>query len=142
MGKWINAWGNASCIKKLFVLQKRAVRIINKIGYRGHTDPIFKREKILKVADLNKVYVSLFMFDQQNEGLPSSFKQFINKRNVTDVSMTTRQSTLLPIDRHRTTFSSMQPIHYFVKLWNNIDEVVRKLKSRNACKHVKPCKTM
>ena len=40
----IQAWGNASCIKKLFVLQKRVVRIINKIGYGGHTDPIFKRE--------------------------------------------------------------------------------------------------
>ena len=61
-----------------------------------------------------KVYVSLFMFDQQNEG---------------------RQSTLLPIDRPRTTFSSMLPIHFFVKLWNNIDEVVRKLKSRNAFKY-------
>ena len=54
---------------------------------------------------------------------------------MTDVSMTTRQSTLLPIDRPRTTFSSMLPIHYFVKLWNNIDEVVRKLKSRNAFKY-------
>ena len=72
------------------VMHRRA----NKIVYRGHTDPIFKREKILKVADLNKVYVSLFMFDQQNEGLPSSFKQFINKRNVTDVSMTTHGNPL------------------------------------------------
>ena len=75
------------------------------------------------------------MFDQQNEGLPSSFKQFINKRNVTGVSMTTRYFTVLPIDRPRTTFSDMLPIHYFVKLWNNIDEVVRKLKSRNAFKY-------
>ena len=42
----IQAWGNATTINKLTVLQKRAIRIINQINYRGHTDPLFKSERI------------------------------------------------------------------------------------------------
>ena len=34
----IQAWGNASNINKLMILQKRAVRILNKSGYRDHTN--------------------------------------------------------------------------------------------------------
>ena len=45
----IQAWGNASTISKITVLQKRAIRIINQINYRGHTDPLFKSERILKM---------------------------------------------------------------------------------------------
>ena len=40
----IQAWGNASTISKLTVLQKHAIAIINQINYRGH--PLFKPESI------------------------------------------------------------------------------------------------
>ena len=62
----IQAWGNSTSITKLGVLQKRVIRIINKNIYRSHTDPIFKSESILKISDLYKLHVSLFMFDLQN----------------------------------------------------------------------------
>ena len=47
-------WGCAakSVLNELFLLQKRAVRIINKCGYLTHSDPIFKNLGILKVSDL------------------------------------------------------------------------------------------
>ena len=50
----IQAWGNASTINKVTVLQKCAIRIINlnQINYRGHIDPLFKSERILKITDL------------------------------------------------------------------------------------------
>ena len=51
----IHAWGNASSIAKLFVLQKRAIRIINNNKYRTHTEPLFKSENILKITDLYKM---------------------------------------------------------------------------------------
>ena len=72
----IHAWGNASSIAKLFVLQKRAIRIINNKKYRTHTEPLFKSENILKITDLYKLHVSLFMFDLQNEALPLSFQTY------------------------------------------------------------------
>ena len=54
----IHAWGNGNT-RKLEILQKRALRIINIKGYRSHTDPIFKSEKILKVSDVYNLQVSL-----------------------------------------------------------------------------------
>ena len=87
----IHAWGNSISITKLGVLQKRVIRIINKKGYRSHTDPIFKSESILKISDLYKLHVSLFMFDLQNGSLPISFKTYIQQsETATHNTMCTR----------------------------------------------------
>ena len=53
---------NASSQKQLYMpanpknikllLQKRAIRAINKAKYNSHTEPLFKRSKILKLNDL------------------------------------------------------------------------------------------
>ena len=49
----ILAWGNASeSIKhRTIILQKCAIRAINKASYNSHTDPLFKSSKILKLND-------------------------------------------------------------------------------------------
>ncbi len=66
-------WGNSSSVSKLFLIQKRAIRIINKKSYRAHTDHLFKSEQILKLQDLYKLHVLLFMFDYLHHKLPGSF---------------------------------------------------------------------
>ena len=40
----ILAWGNArkSEVNRTYLLQKRAMRIINKSSYNSHTNPLFK----------------------------------------------------------------------------------------------------
>ena len=47
----IQVWGNATNITALTVLQKRAIKIINKSDFRGHTEPLFKSEEILTISD-------------------------------------------------------------------------------------------
>ena len=47
---WVNTY--KSRIANLFILQKKAVRIIDNDDYLCHTDPIFKRYKLLKLYDL------------------------------------------------------------------------------------------
>ncbi len=44
----ILAWGNANKtdLKKTFLFQKRALRIINRAEYNSHTDPLFKNYMI------------------------------------------------------------------------------------------------
>ena len=59
----VQAWGNGNTVIQLQTLQKRALRIINNKIYRSHTDPIFKSKKIIKITDIHKLHVSLFMFD-------------------------------------------------------------------------------
>ena len=46
-------WGYES--HRIFKLQKRALRLLSKTHYLAHTDPLFKKEKILKVADIFKI---------------------------------------------------------------------------------------
>ena len=58
----IQALGNGNT-KKLEILQKRALRIINKKRHRSHTDPLFKSQQILKIVDVFKLQASLFMYD-------------------------------------------------------------------------------
>ena len=48
----INVWGNSVNIKKIITLQKRAIRTINKVWYRSHTEPLFKSNQILKLEDM------------------------------------------------------------------------------------------
>ena len=40
----ITAWGNSSATNKLYLLQKKALRLINNKAYASHTDPLFKQE--------------------------------------------------------------------------------------------------
>ena len=49
MSYGILIWGLAktSLTQKVFRLQKKAIRIIEKAEYQAHTDPIFKRQTIL-----------------------------------------------------------------------------------------------
>ena len=59
----IMAWGNASKSTKYktLLLQKRAIGAINKANYNSHTEPLFKRSKILKLNDLCNSKLSYFM---------------------------------------------------------------------------------
>ena len=63
------AWGNATQanLKKIIVLQKRAIRIIHKVPYNGHTEPLHKKSKILKLGDQYKFEATLFMHNYAME---------------------------------------------------------------------------
>ena len=58
----ILAWGNAntSIIHKTTMMQKRAIRVINKATYNAHTDPLYKKSGILKINDQYELQAILF----------------------------------------------------------------------------------
>ena len=131
----IQAWGNANSIAKPFVLQKRAIRIINNNKYRTHTEPLFKSENILKITDLYKLHVSLFMFDLQKEALTLTFKTYLQQRNaINHRQMHTRQHDLILNERPRTNFSAKLPRHNFTNIWNGISSTIRKATHRHKFK--------
>ena len=55
----IHVWGNSMTINKIITLQKRAIRTINKVWYRSHTEPLFKYNQILKFEDMHTMQISL-----------------------------------------------------------------------------------
>ena len=51
---------------RIFKLQKKAVRAINLLPYNEHTHDAFKSMGVLKLDDLSKLMLSVFIFKQQN----------------------------------------------------------------------------
>ena len=53
----IEVWASTykTCIKPIFILQKKAVRIICKVAYGAHTHELFIDKKIIKLKDLLKL---------------------------------------------------------------------------------------
>ena len=67
-------WGNTynSRLKELVLLQKRAVRLIDKAGYREHTSQIFRKYNILKFKDLIDFHSCVIMYKDSNNMLPAN----------------------------------------------------------------------
>ena len=52
---------------QILLKQKRAMRIIYKLPYNSHTDPLFKKSKILKAKDLCIQQALIFMTKLRKE---------------------------------------------------------------------------
>ena len=79
------AWGTASrtLIEKLFILQKKIVRIISGENYTAHTGPIFKKLEILNLWELYDHSFAKFMFDFHHDDLPDVFSDYFVRTNET-----------------------------------------------------------
>ena len=110
-------------LNKLFLLQKRVIRIINNASFLAHTDPLFFSNGILKVHDIYKLNVGLYMYDHDT---PS---QFIRSHEYS----TRRGSDLLPgyarITLTRNSMSVVGP-----NIWNSIPDDIKNSPSRNSFK--------
>ena len=70
----IEVWASTSksCIKQIFTIQKKAVRIICNASYRSHTHQLFLDKKIIKLHDLvnlrscSLVYNAMYMLLPKN----------------------------------------------------------------------------
>ena len=57
-------WGSAykSYLHTIEILQKKAIRNVHKTKYNEHTMPLFRSSKILKIEDMYKLKLLMFMF--------------------------------------------------------------------------------
>ena len=57
-------WGSAykSYLHMIEILQKKAIRNVHKTKYNEHTMPLFRSSKILKIEDMYKLQLFMFMF--------------------------------------------------------------------------------
>ena len=117
-------------VKKLLLIQKRVIRIINSKNHRHHADPLFKAKQIKKITDLYKCHVSSFMYDFTHHVLPGSFERYNIIVVDTGNTITTRHRHHIFKIRPRTTFSSKLPNHNFVNIWNEIDENLKLCSSK------------
>ena len=91
-------WGGATqtVLNKLVSLQKRAIRLISGSQFLAHTSPLFSSLGILKINDIHKTQVLLFMYKYKHGLLPTSCSGFVqynynsagcSLRNINEFSM-------------------------------------------------------
>ena len=72
-------WGNAyeTTLKPLFILQKKAVRIITFSKLDSCSSPLFKSLGLIKFFDIALFQIAIFMYKFHNNVLPAAFHSFL-----------------------------------------------------------------
>ena len=123
------AWGNTyvSNLTPICILQKRIVRIINKVGFLGHTNELFIENKILKFLDLVKFKMVVIMYKVRNKLLPTNIQKLFYMDTTNNYDF--RYTSNFRVKYCRTTKKAMCLSITGVKLWNCLEEVMCRAKS-------------
>ena len=119
-------WGGTyeTHLQPLFILQKRAIRLINKQPYLAHTEPLFQSSNILTLRDLHKYLVSIHMYKNKN-----SMDCFRSHHH------STRHRHHLLSSFHRLTTTQHSISHAGPTIWNTLPDHVTNSNSLNIFKY-------
>ena len=137
---WANPNQNATPNRPL-LLQKRALRIINKEKYNSHTDPLFKSSKLLKLPDLYKLKCSVLFHKKIKNILPNYHRsQLLTRAEYMPNNRPTRQQRDIYI--HSTTTNlDKRLLNYAVgTIWNTLSDSIKSknhLSKGSFSKHLK-----
>ena len=74
------AWGSSrQCLEYVFLMQKRAIRAMARLGFNDPTSLAFKNFHIQNVFDMLKVQYASLMWDFNHGSLPNAFNCFFTK---------------------------------------------------------------
>jgi len=123
----INIYGcaNLTSLQKLKIKQKEAIRIIANVGYREHTNPLFKTLKILPIDKLIKLFNLKFMHNFAHGRLPLSFADMWTTNRARNPNLELRNAEDLYVPAHK--FASLKRLPYFQfpKIWNEANILKR-----------------
>ena len=71
----------SSDFNRLLLLQKRIVRILAKVLFDAHTNPIFKEFQLLKFEDIYIFQLGIFMYKYSRDLLPKKFDDMFPRIN-------------------------------------------------------------
>ena len=129
------AWGNSSLcyLNRIYLLQKKAVRIISNSSYRAHTETLFAKLKILSVFDLNRYNTGIYMYLLHKNIVPSFISScFIVNQEIHNYS--TRSSANYHIPNIKTNASKFSLFYQGPVLWNSFSSDIRNCPSLNSFK--------
>ena len=122
---WCNTY--PTHLLPLLITQKKIIRIITNSGYFEHTQPLFKNMNMLKLLDLNKLQIAIFMYKSFNTcNIPSLLPQ----RNYP-----TRTRENLRIPQHTLTIFQHSIAYSGPRIWNNVPENIKSLPTIHAFKN-------
>ena len=128
-------WGGCASylFNKVFVLQKKVVRITTNSSYNAHTDKLFVKLNILKLEHIYELSVTSFMFLYMKNALPSCFNNYFVS-NKTINTYTTRNSEKIYIPTTKYNFSRTIIRYKGPVMWNNLSESLKNSPSLSSLK--------
>ena len=105
-------------LKRLVMLQNKAVRILSHAGNRTSSDPLYKKLDIMKVENINTYLIGRFMFCVS---IPQSFRTLFRKNNEYH-SYSTRSAHHLHIPSVKLDLSKTCIKYRGTIIWNIIAE--------------------
>ena len=121
-------WGHTykSNLHPLVILQKKAMRIMTFSGFREHSSPLFKRQKLLKFLDIVYVNTASFMLQYGLGNLPADYDDFFTAIKH-DYAMRLASTNTYIIPSVRTNYGIFNIRYSGPKMWSSVDESLKSL---------------
>ena len=119
-------WGGASqiALNSLVCLQKRMLRLISYSMYRAPSSPLFKKFGILKLQDIHKYQVYIFMYKFKHNMLPVSCSNLIHFK-VDAERYNFRKENEFVMIKYQTEIRKKGISVLGPTLWNNLQDFVK-----------------
>ena len=115
-------WGAAdkTIIEPILILQKKAIRLVNRVHYLEHTKPLFESMKILTVYQLHDLNCLLFIYKCLNSNIYPSFKDEMTRNSEYHNYNTRNKSDFRLPDRE---LKSIRQSFFYkgINLWNRLN---------------------
>ena len=114
----VHIWGSSAStyLQKLFLLQKKIVRIVCGVNRFTHSEPLFESLSVLTIDKLYRYNISLLMYKYHHGWLPQILNSF--ERNIDIHLYNTRQANQLHIPLCKTELGKRSFRYQAVKIWN------------------------
>ena len=131
----MEVWGNtySTNTKSIFILQKRAIRIINKATYREPSNQLFIKVKALKFKDLVDIKTAQIMYKAHQNILPNNIQILFQKK---DNHYYFRGNCMFSQPPVRTDTKNHCVSVKGVKLWNGFKEELKYCETWNKFKYM------
>ena len=134
------SYGNiiwASCsnylVNRIFLLQKRAMRVIDKVHHRAHTSEICLKYNVLTIYQLCDQQLAEFMYKYTKSLLPQQFSNWYTL-NDSIHNYGTRNSKMYHSIYFKTTLGQKSVRYRGQVLWNGLDDTLKKSASLQSFK--------
>ena len=114
---------NITTLNRLKLKQKEAIRVISNVGYRDHTERLFKKHGILPFEDLVKYSILKFMHNFSHGRLPFSYNETWISNRMCNLNIQLRNADNLFIPAHHLATVKRFPLFNFPKIWNEAPDI-------------------
>ena len=135
----VEVWGNTyrTYIDPIVKLQKRAIRIINKVSYCDTTNELFIESCTLKFIDIVYLKTLEILFRVKNKSLPNCIQHFFKLR---ETNYDLRRLCVFEVCYVRTNVKYRCVSFLGAKLWNKLSDELKMCRSLLSFKKTLKCK--